>query len=291
MMKKIICVFLILAVLLAACAHEEQPHISKTIFSELCEQYKGRSISDYRIIAALANGNQTVDVSAYRFDIEQKDDSTVSCGEYLLALHFAKKLGINIADKPTDEALSKLEAAVKNCDTLSAYELFLCTAALRAYVRSFDEKAVVASLEKRQSEVSGGFYDYVPEGSGVQSCEVEASAYAYMTYVMLRINVNDLNLDNALMFLGNSIEDDNTLSDTSKKSSCRVTALALTAMLASGIPGDGEISTALLKAINGFKTNNHYNDYKNSKTVNYVDEYVLLCASSALYGNPFTKAD
>lgn len=291
MMKKIICVFLILAVLLAACAREEQPHISKTVFGELCDNYKGRSISDYRIIAALANGNQAVDLSAYRFDIALKDDSNVSCGEYLLSIHFAKKLGLGVADKPTDEALSKLEAAVKNCDGLPSYEVFLCTAVLREYGRSFDEKAVVASLEKRQSEVSGGFYDYVPEGSGVQSCEVEASAYAYMTYVMLLGSVNDLNLDNALMFLGNSIEDDNTLSDTSGKSSCSVTALALTAMLASGIPGDGEISTALLTAINGFKTNNHYSNYKNSKTVSYVDEYVLLCASSALYGNPFTKVN
>ncbi len=276
---------------MAACTHEEQPHISKTIFDELCEQYKGKTVSDYRVIAALANGRQADGASEYRFDISLKDDSNVGCGEYLLALHFAKKLGLGVSDKSTDEALSKLESALSDCDLLPAYELFLCAAALKAYGRSFDGKAVVASLEKRQSEVSGGFYDYVPEGSGVQSCEVEASAYAYMTYVILRSNVNDLNLDNALMFLGNSIEDDNTLSDISGKSSCSVTALALAAMLASGIPGDGEISTALLTAINGFRANNHYNNYKNSKTVNYADEYVFLCASSALFGNPFTKAD
>lgn len=291
MIKRIACILLTLLLVLTACSKENKPHISKTIFEELSRSYVDRDINDYRMAAAIANSHDEVIGMSFAYRLVQPENTVISSGEYLLSVFFARKAGFGIEDTYVDGAIAILENAVRDCDVLSAHEVFLCVCALNKYGREFDGEKAVESLEKRQNEVSGGFYDYIATGSGTQSCEIEASAYAYMTYVILRSKVNDLNLDNALIFLGNSIGDDNTLSDLSGKSSCATTALALTAMLASGIPGDGEISTALLTAINEFKSGRHYNNYKKNSDGAYADAFVILCASAALHGNPFTKAD
>ena len=110
-----------------------------------------------------------------------------------------------------------------------------------------------------------------------------------MVFVMLRSSVTDLNYDNALMYLAVNIGDDNTINDVQGKSSCSATAVTLTALLSSGIPTDGEVSTALLTAIDGFRSGRRYSDRKGEAVSRRTDADVLLCASSAMYGNPFTK--
>ncbi len=290
-MKRLISVLLLAVFMLTACSSdgEKEKHISAVIFEELCEKYTGGDISDYRVISAMVNAGETL--VGYTYSPETPDGSTESDGEYLLSLYFAQKGGIDTSKYEVTEYLSETAERISSPDSLSAYEIFLCTAVLKLYDEDFDRQAVVESLEKRQDEITGGFYDYIPAGGEKVACGAEASAYAYMTYVMLRSCANDFNVDNALIYLGNSITNDNTVCDMAGKSSCHSTAIVLTALLSSGIPTDGEISTALFTAINGFKVGGRYSNYKNDSVSKDVDAAVLLCASTAMHGNPYTKIE
>lgn len=289
-MKRLISILLIAVFMLTACSSDgDEKHISAVVFEELCAKYTGGDISDYRVISALVNAGETL--VGYTYSPETPDGRTESDGEYLLSLYFAKKGGIDTSNYETAKYLSKTAERISSPDDLSAYEIFLCTAVLKLYGEGFDSKAVVRSLEKRQDEIRGGFYDYIPKGGEKIDCNADASAYAYMTYVMLRSDANDFNIDNALIYLGNTITDDNTICDAAGKSSCLTTATVLTALLSSGIPTDGEISTALFTAINGFAVGGRYTEYKNGSVSKNVDAAVLLCASTAIHGNPYTKIE
>ncbi len=278
-----------LVCLLVSCSNESEEnkkHISSTVFETLSPAYKGKNISDYRVIAALVQTETSLEGFAYE---PKKPDSTlVAEGEYVLSLYFAKKGGLDISEYGIDIYTAKLADALKNSDSLSAYEVFLCVSSLNLLNIEFDRKAVADSLARRQNGVSGGFYDYI-QTSGTSVCNTEASAYAYMCYVILREQVDDLNLDNAILYLGNSINNDNTISGANGKTSCKATALGLTAMLASGIPSNGEISTALFTAMEEFKFGIGYTDTVGGNTASDdVNASVLLCAATALKGNPFT---
>ena len=289
-MKKLISILLAAAFLLCSCGSKaDTPHIAKTVYSSLSTVYLNASLSDYRVIAALANAGE--DLSKCALSLETPDGRVESGCSYLLSVYFAKKGGADVTDYPTGDTLTDIVARFADMPSLSCREMFLCVASLSLYGVLTDAEAAAADIEKRQDVVSGGFYAYAPTGSEVSSTDVLSSAYAYTALVILNDAADPMALDSAILFLGESIGDDNTLSDISGKSSCSVTAAALTAMLASGIPTDGEIATALLEAIHRFPSGSGYADSVGGVASLSVGAEVLLCASSSLYGNPFTARD
>ncbi len=291
-MKKLFCIILAVLIFLPACSGSEEnsitDHIAYKTFNELAEGYKGENIADYRVIGAIVGGN--VSLVGYGFAPDEPKDDAVSNGEYLLSLYFAKKGGLDISKYDTEKSVEVMKNAVSDCDKLSAYEVFLCVASLELYNANYDKASVVESLKSRQHQISGGFYDYVQTAGSESKCEIPASAYAHLCYVMLKQNVKGLDFDNSLMYLGNSIGEDNTLNDADGKSSSKATALALTAILASGVNGTGEISTKLHTAMTLFKDGGIYREYKGAQKGDLVDNYVIFCASSAMFGNPITLA-
>ena len=285
-MKKAICFILVTVLLFAACSDKEK-HISTKIYEGLAASYATSDISDYRVIAALYNAGAPLSERVYA--PEAPDGRTERHGEYLISLYYAREGGIDVSGYDAAPSLEAVKERIAKPDGLSVYEIFVCVTALRLYGEEFDGGAVTKSLESRQNGVSGGMYEYVSSGDEEMSADTVTTAYGFMVFVMLRSSVTDLNYDNALMYLAVNIGDDNTINDVQGKSSCSATAVTLTALLSSGIPTDGEVSTALLTAIDGFRSGRRYSDRKGEAVSRRTDADVLLCASSAMYGNPFTK--
>ena len=284
-MKKAICFILVTVLLFAACSDKDkEKHISTKIYEGLAASYATSDISDYRVIAALYNAGASLSERVYA--PEAPDGRTERHGEYLISLYYAREGGIDVSGY---DAAPSVKERIAKPDGLSVYEIFVCVTALRLYGEEFDGGAVTKSLESRQNGVSGGMYEYVSSGDEEMSADTVTTAYGFMVFVMLRSSVTDLNYDNALMYLAVNIGDDNTINDVQGKSSCSATAVTLTALLSSGIPTDGEVSTALLTAIDGFRSGRRYSDRKGEAVSRRTDADVLLCASSAMYGNPFTK--
>lgn len=287
-MKKAICFILVTVLLFAACSDKDkEKHISTKIYEGLAASYATSDISDYRVIAALYNAGAPLSERVYA--PEAPDGRTERHGEYLISLYYAREGGIDVSGYDAAPSLEAVKERIAKPDGLSVYEIFVCVTALRLYGEEFDGGAVTKSLESRQNGVSGGMYEYVSSGDEEMSADTVTTAYGFMVFVMLRSSVTDLNYDNALMYLAVNIGDDNTINDAQGKSSCSATAVTLTALLSSGIPTDGEVSTALLTAIDGFRSGRRYSDRKGEAVSRRTDADVLLCASSAMYGNPFTK--
>lgn len=289
-MKKAICLILATVLLFAGCSEGDngnEKHISTKIYERLATAYATSDISDYRVIAALYNAGAPLSERVY--SPEAPDGRTERYGEYLISLYYAREGGIDVSQYDTASSLTAVRDRIAKPDGLSVYEIFVCVTALKLFGTEFDEEPVAKSLESRQNGVSGGMYEYLPTGGEEMTADTVTTAYGFMVFVMLRSSVTDLNYDNALMYLAVSIGDDNTINDTQGKSSCTATAVTLTALLSSGIPTDGEVSTALLTAIDGFRSGSRYSARRGEAVSRTADADVLLCASSAMYGNPFTK--
>ena len=299
-MKKTICVllaFIVCAISLCACGGTEQTKnkdIRKTMYAELSGFYKGKHLTSYLEAAALCAAGE--DLAAY--DCSELFADGVNDAQYVISCCFLKKAGApQESESAAAERISKLEEAIRTPDALDIASLCDTVAALELYGAEYDRAAVAESLLSRQDEISGGFYEF-PHTSGTSS-HISAlnTAAALTAYMLIRHAVRsqiyeDSLHDSALLYLGDCMEDDNTVKNGSGVSSSAATAQTLSALIACDIPQNGEISTSLLSAIHNFAAISDgvlygYRDTADGETKRDTAAAILFCVTSTLYGNPY----
>ncbi|MEG2117672.1 MAG: hypothetical protein RRY76_00555, partial [Clostridia bacterium] len=154
---------------------------------------------------------------------------------------------------------------------------------------NFDQKAFVTEIEKRKGPVLSGFTKFEVVNNEDAADDIITTAYAYMALKKMSEFANIDVLDSTLVFMGDKINDNNTVSDSDSKQSSIATAITLTALLSSGISLRGEISTSLLTACDKFAimkgdTLLGYCEYEKKEVSADAAADVFFCAVSALYG-------
>ena len=303
-MKKTICLFLALlmyAFSLAACRTGEETKskdIRKVMYAELTGYYAGKHLTSYLEAASLCAAG--ADLTEY--DCSELFRSDVPDAQYAISYVFLKKAGVKLeSESVVAERLARLEEAVKTPDALDIRTLCDTVAALELWGAEYDRFSVAESLFSRRDEISGGFYEF-PHASGTSSHISAQNTAASLTAYMLirpvvRSQIYEDNLhDSALLYLGECIEDDNTVKNDSGVSSSVATSETLAALIACDIPQNGEISTSLLNAIHGFAAISGgvlygYRETAEGEAKRDTAAAILFCVTSALYGNPYFAGD
>ena len=299
-MKKTFCIFLSALLCLAAlvsCKGEEKTEdIRKTMYAELTDYYAGKRVSSYLEAASLYAAGS---------DLKERDctelfEASVPDPEYVISYCILTKAGASTGSATNIEnRISALLNAIDRVQTLDTETLYKTVAALELCGAEYDRAAVARSLAERQDEVSGGSYEY-PQKSGSSShISAGSTAASLMTYLLIRDKVGtrvyeDTLHDSALIYLGNCIEYDNSVNDYNGVSSSVATARVLIALISSGIPLGGEMSTALLNAIHKFAVIQGgalygYRETANAEGKKSTASEILFCVTCTLYGNPFLQ--
>lgn len=295
-MKKTLCILLCCIICFAASACDSSGDVTaekpaREMYDTLAEFYKTETVTDYRVAAALFHGKS--DMTAYRFDPGLPGTTVTEICDYLLFIKFLQLGGLPVEEHNTVYPLEKLKEVVDGETELSVDELANIVYVYSLYGIEFDKAKMAKDIESRQGKLSAGFTEYVVVGSETYTVTALATAHAYNALTVLK-SVADVEIrDAALVFMGEMINNNNTLSDIAGKESSVATAEALISMLSSGIPLDGEISTALLNACKTFKIEHNgvfagYSEYNGSEASKTATGIVFLCTACAMYGNVFT---
>ncbi|MBP5754786.1 MAG: hypothetical protein J6W93_02955 [Clostridia bacterium] len=296
-MKKILCIILALSVCacaLCACAKEEQKKedVRKAMYSELQKFYENKRPADLNEAASLFAAGKDLK----EFDCSALFAPSVSDPDYVAAYCLLKKANHPLAEGADAETrVTRLQSA--DIETLSTRELYETVLALTLYGAEFDKGAVAQSLILRQDEISGGSYEYPQVGGGSARVSAENAAYSLLCYMLVRDSVRTTLLedalhDSALVYLGNCIEENNTVRGVDGKANSAVTAKALVALMVCGVPQNGEIATALLNAIHNFAVFKNgalagYRETEDDDAKRSTAAEIMFCVTVTLYGNPY----
>ena len=218
--------------------------------------------------------------------------------EYVIAHSLLERAGIRTeTGANAEERARRLAVSIADTESIPTVALYVTVLALELYGAEYDRASVAESLTARQDEISGGSYEYPQSAGSSARISAEDTAASLMTYMLIRGSVRtqvleDTLHDSALVYLGNCIQNDNTVLNAEGVSSSVATARVLTALLVCGVPMDGEISTALLNAIRTFAVKNGgaligYRDTADDDPKRSTAAEILFCVTAALYGNPY----
>ncbi|MDD4164884.1 MAG: hypothetical protein PHD66_06715 [Eubacteriales bacterium] len=291
-MKKI-CLFLSLLVLLLPFTHacENKADESGTemlnLTSGFDEFYKARHLVCWQDVAAVYSAKLKISDYEYTYSLEKTETLTDRAG-YVISVSLIARQGNDVSAYDTDNYIDEIKTALDNgYAALTVKEMALCFFALTAAETDFDYEKAAKHLETLQEE-NGGF----PVSADYANPDAESSAYALNVIMLSRRYISDNCYNGVLRYLGNKINDDNTLSDIDNKKSAFTTALTLNSLISASIPLDGEISTSLTTAINsGFKVEENpsltgYKRYKDDTAIDRtVTGEVMLCFAATSYGN------
>lgn len=302
-MKKTICVILILTVLfsLFSCTPEEteKTDIRLDMYKELFDYYNGRQLQSYLEAASLCTASFDFANCVWDGLLASPEDNAKEISEYLISYYFLDKAGCDVSGYTRDVWIEKLQTYVSQINSISTSDLAKASIALDLMNADYDRALVCNSFLERQHSVEGAFFDYPQTGTESAPTSISASAEVLTAYMSLRNYVStteyeDCIHDNTLVCLGNAIGNDNTVADDTLKPTSFMTARVLSALIAAEIPLDGEISTALLKAMRNFSKKSGdalagYCRYLNSEIDDTVLPDVLFCVVCTLYGNPLVQ--
>lgn len=255
-MKRILFIFLACALLLCSCAEEEKSFADITDTSALLEYYSGYSgeTADWRIVAALYLEGE--DVSAYSISL----NSDGSLGSYAsCAISGAILTTFYEFETAAVEYCQPLLEAVNAPSDIPTYDL--CLSLMALYVCDIQPDDLTPAMTYLADiQLSDGGWG-VDSEDAVSDPYVSAMVLNVITAYRSDYGNND-SRDALLTYLGNCIENDNTISDTDGKSSSVATMGVLNALIYAGIPANGEISTALCTAMGDFSAGGTYSEYK-----------------------------
>ncbi len=303
-MKKVICLLIAFSMMFAffACSSSEnveEPDIRFEMFKELSELYNGKHLTSYLEAASLSA--VSFDFSSCVWDglLKTPGDNAKEISEYLISYYFLKKSRCDVSAYAVDTYVERLKTFVGQINSISTSDLSKASIALDLMNAEFDRKIVCDSLLERQDSVKWSFYDYPQTGTESAPTSISVTAEVLTAYMSLRNYVStagyeDCLHDNALVCLGNAIGGGNAVADDTLKPASYMTSRLLSALIAAEIPLDGEISTAMLKALRKFSLKNGekligYGMYLNSDVDKTVLPDVLFCVVCTLYGNPLIQ--
>ncbi len=255
------------------------------------EFYTARQIVCWQDAAAVFLSKRTLSDYKYENALEQPETLEEKCG-YLITVSLLARQGVDIKKSSPEQYIEEIKTAAESSfDQLTVKELALCFFALTAADAEFDYRAAAEYLESMQNN-DGGF----PYSTDYNISDAESSAYALQIISLSRRYITDDCHDGVLVYLGNAINEDNTLSDIESKKSAFTTALTLNALISAALPLNGEVSTALTSAINRdflVTSGDALSGYKRYKTDTYIDREVtgevMLCLAATAYGNLWTS--
>jgi len=259
--------------------------------SDIDDFYSSKQLVCWQDIAAVYLAKYKISDYKYANALE-KTETLVDKTGYVISVSLLNRQGNDISAYNIDDYKSEIKTAVESgYAKLTVKELAMCFFAMKASNSDYDYQAAAKNLEGLQKD-DGGFpvsYDYTYS-------DAESSAYALSVIMLSRRFISDNCYDSVLVYLGNAIKDDNTLSDIENKKSAFTTALTLNSLISANVPLDGEMSTALTTAINtNFKIGNGssldgYKRYADDQSINReVTGEVLFCFATTSYGNLWTN--
>lgn len=293
-MKKIcflLSIILMVTPLLFACEDDSDENNPKTEMTNLTsgfdEYYTNNQLSCWQDVAAIYSAKLDINKYNYASALEKAETLSDKAG-YVISVSLLSKQENDVSTYKVDdfklEIIKVIESEYKD---KTVKELALCFFAMTASKTECNFEEATKYLESLQNK-NGGF----PISSGYAISDVESSAYALNIITLSRRYISDNCYDSVVVYLGQSINNNNTLSDIDGKQSAASTALALNSLISANIPLNGEVSTALTTAINkNFKSESGsaligYKKYADDTNVNKeVTAEVHLCFAATTYGN------
>lgn len=251
------------------------------------DYYKTQNLVCWQDIAAVYSSKYTLNSYNYNNALANTETITDKAG-YVISVSLLKRQGNDLSVYNIDAFITELKTAIEsNYAILTLKELAMCIFAMTASDTDCSYESAAKKLEALQNE-DGGF----PVSSEYTYSDVESSAYALSVIMLSRIYISDVCYNNVLRYLGNRINEDNTLSDIENKKCAFTTALTLNSLISANVAMNGEIATALTKAINtDFKVENNsfllgFKKYTEDTDVNReVTGEVFFCFAATSYGN------
>ena len=280
-MKRILVLFLAVALLLCSCAEEEKEFTDITDTSLLKTYYAGEQISDWRVISALYL--ETEDTGGY--DISLVDDGSLySDASNAISCAVLTTL-FDIDGYDANKYIPALQSAVR-----APYEvptLDLCLSLMALYVCDVEPEMITPAMTHLADiQLTDGGWGTDKDDL---KCDPYVSAMVLNVITTYRSDYADDNSRDALLtYLGNCIGNDNTISDADGESSSLATMAALNALIYAGIPANGEISTALCTAVSNFSVGGTYGEYKEKDHSDTATAEVFLAFASARRASIFS---
>ena len=276
-MKKFTALVTALMLLLCGCAADE-PESVLIDTGLLAAYYKTVTVTDWRVVSALWLSGE--DIADYNVALTA-GNSAYGKACYTLAAAVTELLftdGTYSCDVYTEDLIF----ALKN-PSGSASEIATILLALYAVGSDYDPTAALDYLKTLQLKDGGfGADEYASKS------DAEASAAALEAITAYRVEYgDDESRDRLLVYLADSINDDNTIDGRDGEPSASATAAVLTALIYAGIPNDGEISTALRTALNGFSVGGTFSEIRNGSFDRNATAEVYFCAATAIRGSIF----
>ncbi|MGM9657855.1 MAG: hypothetical protein ACI3W9_02565 [Eubacteriales bacterium] len=276
-MKKFTALVTALMLLLCGCAGDE-PESVLIDTGLLAAYYKTVTVTDWRVVSALWLSGE--DIADYNVALTA-GNSAYGKACYTLAAAVTELLFTD-STYSCDVYTEDLIFALKN-PSGSASEIATILLALYAVGSDYDPTAALDCLKTLQLKDGGfGADEYASRSDAKASATVLEAITAY------RVKYgDDESRDRLLVYLADSINDDNTIDGSDGVPSASATAAVLTALIYAGIPNDGEISTALRTALNGFSVGGTFAEIRNGSFDRNATAEVYFCAAAAMRGSIF----
>lgn len=280
-MKRIFILLLVSLLLLCSCSEPEQTFGDITDTAALKEYYSKEVISDWRVISALYL--EGADISEYR--IALSSDGSVY-GDANCAISCAVLTSLFGVDGYDASAyLSSLEEAVRVPYDVPTLDLSMALMAL--YVCDKKPQMLTPALSHLEEiQLSDG---------GWGKDKDDKARDAYISAMVLNVITayrkeysDDNSRDELLTFLGNCIQNDNTIQDGTGASSSLATVGVLNSLIFAGIPANGEISTALCTAVSEYTAGGTFANYKNGPHSEDATAEVFLAFATARRASIFS---
>lgn len=273
-MKRFLILLLSITMILCSCKEKEVSFSEATDTTLLKQYYASETVTDWRVIAALYL--EGADISSHRIQLYEGDDvyetaaSAISCA--VLSQLFEAE-GYNAEGR-----ISALLTAVEK--PYKVPTLNLCMALMAFYVWDTEVPNLNDILTHiADIQLSDGGWG-VDEDDRVSDPYISAMVLNVITAYREEYNDNN-SRDGVLTYLGACIENDNTIEDAEGTSSSLATMGVLNALVFAGIPANGEISTALCKAVGDFSAGGTYADHREGAHDDSATAEVFLAFATA----------
>jgi hypothetical protein len=253
--------------------------------------YSENKLVNWQDVAAVYLLKKNITDFNYTDALQKIDSYEDKCG-VLIAASLLLKQKADVSSYNIDGYVSLIKNYVENnYDSMTTKQLALSVYALVASNTEFDFKAAADYIQSRQNK-DGGF----PSSKDMAISDTESSAYVLNIITLNRKLFTEQCFDRVVTYLGNVINNDNTLTDLNGKKSAMATALVLNSLISANLPLDGEVSTSLTTAIDTFfkLTDSDklagYKKYVDDKSINReANGEVMLCFAATAYGNIWTN--
>ncbi len=285
--------FIILTSFLTSCGEDKKAESGSVTagdrISAVSDFYSKNNLANWQDLAAVYLLKKNIADFNYADALLKTESYEDKCG-MVISVSLLLRQKIDVSSYNIDGFVELIKNNIeKNYESMTIKQLALSVYAMVASKTDYDFEAAAASIYGRQN-TDGGF----PSSKDIKISDTESSAYALNIITLNKKYFTKECFEKVVTYLGNVINDDNTITDINGKKSATATSLVLNALISADLTPDGDMATNIAKAIDtNFKlSGGGYKKYVDDKSIDReANGEVMLCFAATGYGNIWSSIE